>query len=453
MSDTTERPALMWFRRDLRLADNPALVEAGRVGPVLPVIILDPRLLGAGGRRAERYLASVAALRDSTDGALLIRQGDPAAELPRIAAEVRAAKVCVTGETTPYGRRRDRRVAAELARQDAELIKVGSPYAVGPGRVLNRSGSPYRVFTPFHRAWLEHGWAAPAEQPDPSWFRWHREPDPVPLPDPDDHDAGERAARDRWRRYRTGLLRRYADERDRPDLDSTSRMSVPLKYGELHPRTLLADLADPAPAAAKAVETYVRELCWREFYADVLWHQPWSAWRDLRDDLTGLEYADPGRAAEVIEAWKAGRTGYPVVDAAMRQLLAEGWMHNRMRMVTASFLIKDLHVWWPVGARHFLDRLADGDLASNNLNWQWVAGTGTDPAPYFRVFNPVTQGRKFDPDGDYVRRWVPELAHLSGAAVHEPWRVDDGYAEGYPERIVDHAEERRIALARYEQAR
>ena len=212
----------------------------------------------------------------------------------------------------------------------------------------------------------------------------------------------------------------------------------------LHPRTLLADLAGQR---GKGVTTYENELAWREFYADVLWHTPRSAWHDLRPGLAGMRYDEP---ADAIEAWKAGRTGYPIVDAGMRQLLAQGWMHNRLRMVTASFLTKDLHVWWGVGARHFLEHLVDGDIASNNHGWQWVAGTGTDASPYVRVFNPVTQGLRFDPDGDYVRRWVPELAHLPGASAHEPWDAADGYAHGYPERIIDHAAERLEALARLE---
>ena len=182
----------------------------------------------------------------------------------------------------------------------------------------------------------------------------------------------------------------------------------------------------------------------------MLWHHPESAWTDLRDSLAGIRYDEP---ADKIEAWKAGTTGYPIVDAGMRQLLRCGWMHNRVRMITASFLTKDLHVWWPVGARHFLEHLIDGDLASNNHGWQWVAGTGTDAAPYFRVFNPVSQGQRFDPDGDYVRRFVPELAHLDGAAAHEPWKHPDGYAHDYPERIVDHADERVEALARYRAVR
>lgn len=443
--------AVMWFRRDLRLGDHPALGRAAADGSVLPLVVLDPALLRNAGRRRDRYLASVAALRDATGGALEIRTGDPAVEVRAAARRVGATRIHASADGTPYGRWRDRRVGETLAEAGLELIMTGSPYAIGPGLVLNGSGAPYQVFTPFHRAWREHGWPEPAPSVEPDWHPSDVRPEHRRLPDPADHDAGEERALDRWQRYVEDTIDRYDAERDRPDLDSTSRMSIPLKYGELHPRTLLADvLAGPATAGR---EKFVAELCWREFYADVLWHRPESAWQDLRPELAAMDYADPGEAAELIKAWTEGRTGYPAVDAAMRQLATEGWMHNRMRMITASFLIKDLHVWWPVGARHFLDRLLDGDLASNNHGWQWVAGTGTDAAPYFRIFNPVAQARRFDPDGDYVRRWVPELRHLAGAAVHEPWRADDGYADGYPERIVDHAEEREVALARYRQAR
>ncbi len=444
---------VMWFRRDLRLADQPALGRAAEAGSVLPLIVLEPDLLRGETRRRDRYLASVAALRDATGGALEIRTGDPAVEVRAAARRVRATEVHVSAETTPYGRRRDRRVREALAEADMELIATGSPYAIGPGTVRNGSGDPYRVFTPFFRAWRDHGWPDPAPALDVTWHSSDLKADHRALPDPAEYDAGEDRALARWRRFVEDRIDQYGDERDRPDLDTTSRMSIPLKYGEIHPRTILADVAAESGRGAASRDKYVAELCWREFYADVLWHQPKSAWRDLRPELGSMEYADPDRSAELITAWREGRTGFPVVDAAMRQLTGEGWMHNRMRMVTASFLIKDLHVWWPIGARHFLDQLLDGDLASNNHGWQWVAGTGTDAAPYFRVFNPITQGKKFDPDGDYVRRWVPELAHLAGAAVHEPWKADDGYAEGYPEPIVDHAEERRIALARYQEAR
>ena len=202
------------------------------------------------------------------------------------------------------------------------------------------------------------------------------------------------------------------------------------------------DVRDPGQAA------YLRELAFRDFYAGVLAQWPRSAWHNWNAGFDGIEVDTGPEARELFEAWKQGRTGFPIVDAGMRQLLATGWMHNRVRMITASFLTKDLHVWWPVGARYFMEHLVDGDIASNSHGWQWVAGTGTDAAPYFRVFNPVTQGLKFDPTGDYVRRWVPELAHLHGALAHEPWTVLDGYAGGYVERIVDHAVERREALSR-----
>ncbi|MFC7625921.1 cryptochrome/photolyase family protein [Microlunatus sp. GCM10028923] len=443
--------AVMWFRRDLRLGDHPALGRAAEDGAVLPLVVLDPALLRTAGRRRDRYLASVAALRDATGGALEIRTGDPAVEVRAAARRVGATRVHVSADGTPYGRRRDRRVGDLLAESGLELIMTGSPYAIGPGLVRTGSGGPYQVFTPFHRAWRDHGWPAPAPGIEPTWHRSDVDPAHRRLPDPADHDAGEERALARWWRYLEEAIDRYDAERDRPDLDATSRMSIPLKYGELHPRTLLADVA--AGPSTSGREKFVAELCWREFYADVLWHRPQSAWRDLRPELAAMDYADPDDAAELITAWKQGRTGFPAVDAAMRQLAAEGWMHNRMRMITASFLIKDLHVWWPVGARYFLDQLLDGDLASNNHGWQWVAGTGTDAAPYFRIFNPVTQAKRFDPDGDYVRRWVPELRHLAGAAVHEPWRAGDGYADGYPERIVDHAEEREVALTRYRLAR
>jgi deoxyribodipyrimidine photo-lyase len=393
---------------------------------------------------------------ESYDGRLCVRFGDPRTVLPDVARETGAATVHVSRETTPVGARRDAAVQRALAALDVGWVETGTPYAVGPGSVLNGSGDPYRVFTPFSRAWREHGWPAPAEEP--AGLRLTR------LPGDDEADrlldaalahdgipalpqAGERAALERWQQFRDGALSAYARHRDRPDLDGVSRLSPYLKVGAIHPRTLLADLTGRHSATA---DRFVAELAWREFYADVLWHAPESAWHDLRPALGAMAYdSEDG----LVQAWREGRTGYPSVDAAMRQLLAEGWMHNRMRMVAASFLTKDLHAWWPVGARHFLEHLIDGDIASNNHGWQWVAGTGTDAAPYFRVFNPVTQGLQHDPEGDYVRRYVPELAHLPGSAAHEPWKHTDGYRHGYPERIVDHAEERREALRRYEAAR
>jgi deoxyribodipyrimidine photo-lyase len=424
---------------------------------VVVLFVLDPALWeGAGAARRAWLAASVRAAAQAYDGKVCLRVGTPSVVVPAVAAEAGAGSVHVSRETTPAGRRRDRAVRRTLAAAGVEWVETGSPYAVGPGSVLSGSGDPYRVFTPFARAWRAHGWAAPAEEPPglrlgllPS----DREADRLlqtaldaggipALP-----QAGERAAQVRWHQFRERALSAYARHRDRPDLDGVSRLSPYLKVGAIHPRTLLADLSG---ASHDAADRFVTELAWREFYADVLWHHPESAWHDLRPTLRGMAY-DDGDA--LVQAWREGRTGYPAVDAAMRQLLAEGWIHNRMRMVAASFLTKDLHTWWPVGARHFLDHLIDGDVASNNHGWQWVAGTGTDAAPYFRVFNPVTQGLQHDPPGDYVRRYVPELAHLEGSRAHEPWKHPEGYRHGYPERIVDHADERREALSRYQAAR
>lgn len=441
---------VLWVRRDLRLRDHPALREAAAAGgKVLPLFVLDPRLADEATPRRDHLLASLRSLDDAMDGALVVRRGRPEQVVAQVAREAGADSVHTTAESTPYGRARDERVRRRLERDGRSLVATGSPYAVGPGTLLKADGTAYQVFTPFSRAWRDHGWPGPA--PMPRGLRWARTVDSGGIPDGREVEgAGEEAARRRWKRFLDQHLGDYDAERDRPDLDTTSRMSVPLKFGELHPRTLLADIAAHEAARSQAARTFVSELCWREFYADVLWHHPRSAWADLKPALSSMEYAEPGSG---LEAWQKGETGYPMVDAGMRQLLAEGWMHNRVRMITASFLVKDLHIWWPHGARHFLAHLRDGDIASNSHGWQWVAGTGTDAAPYFRVFNPVTQGLKFDPDGEYVRRWVPELRHLSGRAAHEPWDRDDGYAEGYPERVVDHRAEREEALRRYQAAR
>ncbi|MER7072844.1 deoxyribodipyrimidine photo-lyase [Terrabacter sp. NPDC000476] len=447
--------AILWFRRDLRLHDHPALLAAlGSADEVLPVFVVDPRLLDTAVPRSQRLVASLRSLAADTRDALVVRRGDPVDVIPRLARQVGARQVHVTRETTPFGAARDRAVERVLADDDRELVATGTPYAVGPGIVLNGSGAPYKVFTPFSRAWRQHGWPAPAERPARiAWARPRVASDDLPvLPDGVRLEAGEAAARTRWEAFLDDGLDTYGDERDRPDLDTTSRMSAPLKYGEIHPRTMLADIAARG-ARSKGAGTYSTELAWRDFYADVLHHNPRSAWHDLRPELARLPYDSGAETDRLVDAWREGRTGYPIVDAGMRQLLEEGWMHNRVRMITASFLTKDLHVWWPVGAQHFLDHLVDGDIASNNHGWQWVAGTGTDASPYFRVFNPVTQGRKFDPDGEYVRRWVPELRHLGGAAAHEPWKHDNGYDKDYPQPIVDHDDERKETLARYERAR
>ncbi|GAB4001947.1 cryptochrome/photolyase family protein [Nocardioides ultimimeridianus] len=440
---------VLWFRRDLRLGDHPALLAAaeaaGRDG-VVPLFVLDPALLRPSGAPRTAFLlrslrALDADLRRHGPG-LVVRAGRPEDVVPAVVAEAGAAAVHVSADTGPYGAERDRSVEDRVP-----LVRTGSAYAVTPGRVLTGGGTPYRVFTPFLKAWLAHGWRAPAGS-DPAATTWRGLTSEAIPDDPDLGatalpEAGEAAAHRAWEEF-LPTLRRYAEERDRPDLDSTSRLSAYLKVGAVHPLTLLADLGPDDT-------TFRAELAWREFYADVLHHHPESARASLHPQLDALPWVGGDLREQRLSAWAEGRTGYPLVDAGMRQLLAEGWMHNRVRMLVASFLVKDLKIEWQLGARHFLRHLVDGDLASNQHGWQWTAGCGTDASPYFRVFNPVTQSRRFDPDGDYIRRWVPELRSLGVREIHEPWRA--GPPEGYPSPIVDHAKERASALAAYEELR
>ncbi len=442
MSDT----AVMWFRRDLRLGDNPALLAALDVGAVVPLFVVDQRLWGPAGAVRRAYLAeSLRSLDESLGGRLVIRHGDPVGVLPAVAAEAGARSVHLAADYGPYGARRDQAVEAALEQAGVACERLGSPYAVAPGRIRSGQGTPYKVYSAFARAWAEHGWRGPVAAPSsPTWKELRSEPIPdAPVPDgltlP---EAGERAALDRWEAFRDARLREYDEARDLPATPGTSGLSVPLRWGEIHPRTLLADLA---PLRSTGAATYRKELAWREFYADVLHHNPASAREDLREAWKAMAYDEPD---DRFEAWQEGRTGFPIVDAGMRELRATGRMHNRVRMIVASFLVKDLHVWWRHGAAHFMEWLADGDLASNQHNWQWVAGSGTDAAPYFRIFNPTSQGKKFDPRGEYIRRWVPELADVPDKQIHEPGQVGD-----YPAPVVDHAAERAESLARYEKVK
>ncbi|PFG43866.1 deoxyribodipyrimidine photo-lyase [Isoptericola jiangsuensis] len=450
----------MWFRRDLRLSDNPALVAAveearAAGGDVVGLYVLDDALWARAGANRLAYLAdSLRALDEACGGALVVRRGDPREVVPAVVHESGAAAVHVAASHEPFGVRRDDAVRAALP-ADVPLVVTGSAYAVSPGRVLTGGGTPYQVFTPFRGAWLEHGWRAPAPRPrEVPWRALRRDDLPDVTPTADLPRAGEAAARRRWHAFLRDGLAGYAERRDRPDLTGTSAMSVHLRWGEVHPRTLLADLADALAGGAPSddVTTFRSELAWREFHADVLHHQPGARTRSLRAVVPDDAWARDATETDLLDAWREGRTGYPLVDAGMRQLLATGWMHNRVRMVVASFLVKDLHVRWQRGAEHFMAHLVDGDVSQNQLNWQWVAGTGYDAAPYFRVFNPVTQAKKFDPDGAYVRHWVPELRDVAGPRVHEPWRLDPPPA-GYPAPLVDHAVERKIALDDFQRAR
>ena len=448
-------PSVVWFRRDLRLSDHPALDAAARAsdGLVVALFVADERLLAPAGPTRVAYLvATLRALDAQLAGRLVVRVGDPALEVPALACELGAIGVWASEDFGPSGRRRDRRVAEALAAEGRALHLVGSPYAVAPGTVRGPRANPYRVFTPFYRAWdvLADSPAFPA--PDVDWraapgapiddlgkYASRRRPElfgdlpdgPAPL-----GPAGERAAR---RALATALTRVEDYDLLRDDLaaDATTRWSAHLRFGTLHPRTILAAL--PAGAGSRALR---RQLAWREFYADVLFHRPDSVWGNLQTSFDGLAVDRDQRARERFAAWARGETGVPLVDAAMRQLLAEGWMHNRARMVSASFLVKHLHLDWRWGARWFAWRLVDFDLASNQHGWQWTAGTGTDAAPFHRIFNPVRQAERFDPDGVYIRRYVPELASVGAPACAVPG------AAGYRRPLVDLDVERREALAR-----
>jgi len=422
-------PTLLWFRRDLRLHDLPSLLDAAAAdGEVLACYVLDPRLRASSGPRRLQYLYdALRELRDTLDGRLLVVDGRPEQRIPKLAKVIGATSVHVSADYSPFGRRRDDAVRDALG--DLPLEGSGSPYLVSPGRVTKRDGTPYKVFTPFCDAWREHGWRSPAESGADSarWIDPADVPGGVDIPDAGvelEVPAGETAARKQWAEFVDCRLDGYADDRNRPDLDATSRMSAHLKFGAIHPRTMVADLG-----RGKAAQAYLRELAFRDFYAAVLYRWPDSAWWNWNKSFDNIQVDDD---QALFEAWKAGRTGFPIIDAGMRQLAATGFMHNRVRMIVASFLVKDLHLPWQWGARWFLEQLVDGDMANNQHGWQWAAGCGTDAAPYFRIFNPTTQGKKFDPDGTYIRRWVPD--------------VDD---DDYPAPIVDHAAERKEALRRY----
>lgn len=454
----TERAAtaVLWFRRDLRLADHGALVEAAaHADRVLALFVDDDRLRRPAGAPRRAFLdGCLRALDADLGGRLVRRRGDPAEVVTGVAREVGATDVFVTADFGPYGRARDAAVAVALRDAGATLHAVDSPYVVAPGTVRTQAGAPFRVFTPFSRVWLPL--AARTSADGVPVVDWHDGIASTPAPAPAEPtpglslpSAGERAAHDRLDAFVDGAAARYADRRDQPAVDGTSRLSPYLKFGCLHPRQVLDRLApgEPGPDAVR------RELAWREFYADVLFHRPDTAAQAFLPGLRAMRLDTGDLADRRFAAWCEGRTGFPLVDAGMRQLAGEAWMHNRVRMVAASFLVKDLHLDWTRGAAVFLDRLVDGDLASNQHGWQWVAGTGTDAAPYFRVFNPVAQSRRFDPDGDYLRRWLPELADVPAPAVHEPWALPGGPPHGYPAPIVDHAAERVEALRRYDEIR
>ena len=452
--------SIWWIRRDLRFHDNPALRAALGSGLLLPVFILDPRLLAKEAPVRQGFLFEGLRRLDSDLRArgsrLIVRRGHPLDVLAQLVQESRANSIHAAEDTSPYARQRDEGVARFLP-----LTLHGGQTVHHPLSVRKPDGSPYTIFTPFSRAWRALPAPMPVASPLPVFL-------PVPalsgedLPDmpvPPNFPPGEAEALRRLDSFLSGPASAYAQGRDRLDLSGTSALSPYLRFGMLSPRLAWVRTAAHIrstldPQARHGFETWLNELIWREFYQGILYAFPTVLRSEFNPALRRIPWRD---SPTDLQAWREGRTGFPVVDAGMRQLAATGWMHNRARMITASFLVKDLLIDWRLGAAWFMRLLVDGDPASNNGGWQWTAGTGTDAAPYFRIFNPVLQGQKFDPAGDYVRRWVPELASIPGAYLHAPWTMPDDLqqrsglriGQNYPAPIVDRATARERALVAY----
>jgi deoxyribodipyrimidine photo-lyase len=449
--------AIVWFRRDLSLVDNLAWAAATTDHrEVVPVHVLDRRLVDAAGPfRRRQHLAFVGALAAQLRGAggdLTIVPGDPVDAIGQLARDNGCDTVVWNRDVTRYAQARDAAVEQQLRGAGIGVEHEWSTLVHPPGSITTGSGHVHRVFGAFHRRWRELPIPGVATAGDARVLAV--EGDPLPDLDGDaplaPEPAAVRARVDAWLRR----VDAYADEHDRPDRDATSHLSADLRFGTLSPRELVRRVGHATPGRS----AFVRQLAWRDWFAHLFHERPHLVDRAQQPMYDAIEWRND--AADVA-AWKEGRTGYPIVDAGMRELAATGWMHNRVRMITASFLVKDLLVDWRVGERHFRHMLIDGDVPQNAGNWQWVAGTGPDAAPYFRVLNPLTQAERFDPDGDYVRRWVPALARLPGPTVHAPWKLGplDRAAAGvvlgdtYPEPIVDHAAARERAIAAYAAAR
>ncbi len=460
--------AIVWFRRDLRVHDHPGLRAAlDSDERVVPAFVFDPRLLGgrhASGPRTQFMLESLsaldAALRERGSG-LVVRVGDPEAELSSLAQECGADRIHFSADVSGFARERDRRVHRALQRVGAEPIMHPGLFAVDDlNAIATRSGGPYTVFTPFYRAWAREPRRELAPTPRslpalPSRVRTGTLPtlDQLGLCERCEAAApgGEPAARRAMSAWVTGPIADYEDGRNALHGRSVSRLSPYLHFGCLSAR----ELEERLPAGGGA-EAYRRQLCWRDFYAHVLRHFPANAHHEHQERYR--RRITWSRSEARFTAWTEGETGYPLVDAAMRQLRREGWIHNRARLVAGSFLTKDLGVDWRRGERHFMRWLIDGDEASNNGNWQWIASVGVDPQPVFRrIFNPALQQERFDPDGAYVREYVPELRVVPTTYLREPWTMppevqrDCGcvIGEDYPAPIVDHRQARREALERY----
>ena len=453
MASGSSQPGVAWFRRDLRLDDNPAWAAATSAhAQVIALFVIEPRLMArASTARRDQLIAHLVALDEELrglGGGLVVRHGPAASAVPQVIDEAAAAAVYLNRDVTPFAVERDRSVADAVS---VPMHVFDGSTVHEPGAVLTAGGTLSQVFTPFHRIW--------AQTPLSSW------PDPgpgrpisipgEPLPDFDGPPPRHSGSTGAWERLTTWLERvdHYPETRDLPAIEGTSDLSADLKFGTISARTVADVVGTSTPGRA----TFVRQLAWRDWWAHTLAMRPDLGQAALKPGYDDIDWRDD---EEGFRRWCAGQTGYPIVDAGMRQLTQTGWMHNRVRMICASFLVKDLLIDWRRGERFFRHHLIDADLAQNAGNWQWVAGTGPDAAPYFRIFNPTSQALKFDPAGDYVRRWVPELAGLSAPTIHDPGQVGPldlataGVVIGntYPAPIVDHDMARRRTLDAYRHA-
>ncbi|HRX49853.1 MAG TPA: deoxyribodipyrimidine photo-lyase [Candidatus Krumholzibacteria bacterium] len=464
-------PVLLWFRQDLRLDDHAALLAAAATDrPVLPVFVLedvgDWRWGGASRWWLHRSLAALDADLRRMGAPLVLRRGDPRRVLPELAAAAGADTVHWNRRYEPDARQRDRETSDAL--RDAGVTVKAHPGALlcEPWSLATGQGGPYQVFTPYHKAFLRDVSPAEPRGAPPRLRAPAVAPESLPLAaldlDPgvlwgqgmaEAWTPGEAGGRALLERFAAGPVAAYADRRDRPAEPSTSRLSPHLHWGEVSPARVWSALR-----GADGADPFLRQLVWREFAHHLLHHFPHTDRHPLRGEFQDFPWdGDPAH----LRAWRRGETGYPLVDAGMRELWTTGWMHNRVRMVVASFLVKHLLLPWQEGAAWFWDTLVDADLANNSFGWQWTAGCGADAAPYFRVFNPMLQSRRFDPDGAYLRRWLPELAGLGNKAIHAPWEASRAEREGagvelgrtYPRPLVEHGAARERALEAYKRLR
>jgi deoxyribodipyrimidine photo-lyase len=441
--------AIWWIRRDLRLTDNAALLAALEAGPVLPVFVLDPAFSHSSWRRMDFLYEGLHALdRDlrRRGSYLVIRRGNPVQALGQFLWEIDSEAIYAEEDCTPYASTRDEEVARYLP-----LNLIHGQTAHHPNTIRKANGTPYTVYTPYSKVWKAKLpstltlYPAPDKIETPAGVR--SEPLPrfkvSPL-----FTSGEQEALARLDEFLHRRIHSYGEDRNRMDLEGTSSLSPYIHFGMLGLRQAVeaarqATVQARGEISKRSAETWLNELIWREFYIQILFHFPQVNRTAFNESLANIEWIND---ESQFEAWKAGSTGVPIVDAAMRQLKEIGWMHNRARMIVASYLVKDLLIDWRWGEAWFMENLLDGDLAANNGGWQWTAGTGTDAAPYFRIFNPVLQSIRFDPNGDYIRRWVPELRLLDSRIIHAPWESGTK-VRGYPERPIVERDKARTLLA------